>query len=204
MGQMKWMAMMGASDLAGVDGGAVSRSPGEQPVWRSPPRQGHGAAGCSWRPGSSPRAACQPRREGSAMYGPVTGKETPCRAREGSAIHGAGRAGAGRGRGGGGERGTEALPPPGATEPAPRPRDWDAGPRGSCAPTVPGRLAPGSARTLLRDAWPGGCSSRLGIPAWSRAFCNPERSALSDAGEARLSAGTALGGHPVVVSRESP
>lgn len=30
MGQMKWMAMMSASDLAGVEGGAVSRSSGEE------------------------------------------------------------------------------------------------------------------------------------------------------------------------------
>lgn len=43
------------------------------------------------------------------MYGPVTEKETPCRAREGSAIHGAGLAGAGRGRGAR-DRGASAAP----------------------------------------------------------------------------------------------
>lgn len=161
-----------------------------------PPRQGHGGAGCSGRPSSRPRAACQPRREGSAMYGPVTEKETPCRAREGSAIHGAGRAGAGRGRG---ARDGGASAAPGHRARAASPSQGHGAPRELLAHR-PGALAPaGVARTAPRDARLSGCSSRLGIPVWWRAFCNLERPALSEAGEARLSAGTALSGHPVVV-----
>ena len=171
MGQMKWMAMMSASDLAGVEGGAVSRRSGDRPVRRSPPWQGHGAAGCSRRPCSSPRAACQPRREGSAMYGPVTEKETPCRAREGSAIHGAGLAGAGGGRGAR-DRGASAAPGHRARA---APPSLGYGAPLELLPHCPGELGPaGAARTSPREVWPGGCSSRLVIPVRSRAFSNLE------------------------------
>lgn len=107
----------------------------------------------------------------------------------------------GGGRGGGGERGTEALPPPGAALPAlcPWPRAggeggvelrargpalrspgeaaqrsaWDgAGPRESCTHAIPGRGVPWEQHTSPQDVEPDGCPSRRGIPVWPRSVCN--------------------------------
>lgn len=134
------------------------------------------------------------------MYGLVTEKETPCRAGEGSAIHGAGRRGAGRGRGAR-DRGTSAawgrparavpLAPGGgggevelrARGPALRsPGEaaqrsaWDgAGPRESCTHAIPGRGVPWEQHTSPQDVEPDGCPSRRGIPVWPRSVCNLER-----------------------------
>lgn len=81
------------------------------------------------------------------MYGLVTEKETPCRAGEGSAIHGAGRRGAGRGRGAR-DRGTSAARGrPARAVPLAR-GGWGAG---SCAHAVPGCGAGGK----LHSARPG-------------------------------------------------
>lgn len=154
------------------------------------------------------------------MYGLVTEKETPCRAGEGSAIHGAGR------RGGGGERGTEALPPPGAAVPAPCP--WPRGRGGggeSCSHAVPGCGArgylhsaragmvqdpAGAARMPFRDAGSRGSSTPrsrmwglMDAPAGGEFQFGRARSATLSGSPsllAPLSAGTAQGGHLVVVS----
>lgn len=78
MGQMKWMATMGASDLAGVEGGAVSRSSRDRPVRRSPSSAGSRRGGLLWEAelqtsGSLPAAPGRKRhvwagdREGNSL-----------------------------------------------------------------------------------------------------------------------------------------